>query len=426
MMHIPSMKEITKRRNIGTIKEPDLLLVPLLERFGVRPQPTVGIGDKVGKYQVIGQASEGFSGKVHSPVSGTVENMGQVEQLDGTMSLTVFIRNDHKCSEISLSSSKGDEMLPEDILKKIEDAGIVGLGGAQFPTAMKYNRKGRRVDTFIINGAECEPYLTSDYTLMSQHTEELFQGIILADRVLEAGQIVIAVENSNRELEKVMRPFLDKYEKIRLQVVPDQYPQGGELQLAKTIGKVEIPKGMVPIEKGVVVSNVGTVIAIYDAVVNGRPLIERVITVSGEMVQNPGSYCVLVGTPISHIIEHFGIDMGEGVVVAGGPMMSPQVTNPDAPIHKGTLGIIALGKKQIDRMNCIWCGYCADVCPMKLMPMKYDELYRKGKIARMANYNLTDCIECAACEYICPSNVPLIRSIKEGKAKLKTLKDAAR
>lgn len=424
MMHIRSMKGETKGRKIATIPDPPLLYVPLPARFGNKPEPVVSPGDYVKKYQVIGQSREGYAAKVHAPVSGVVEKIGKHIQLDGTEEMTVVIRNDfmESTEEVTSAASLPDD---GDILRIIEHAGIVGEGGAQFPTAVKYNRKGKPVHTFIINGAECEPFLTGDYALMQQKTEELLEGIMLADRVLEAKQIVVAFERENKELADLFTPFLqkEKYRKVETRIVPNEYPQGGELQLARTVTGIEMPKGTVPLEKGILMSNVGTVYAIYEAVLRGKPVTERIITVSGKEALHPGNYRIKIGTPVSHIVKECGYSDKDIRLIVGGPMMGQAVNDLSAPLTKGSLGVLFLKKESFKRLNCIWCGYCVDVCPMRLMPMKYEESYRQGKIDRMKKYNLDDCIECAACEYICPSNVPLIESIKEGKVLLKKKND---
>lgn len=398
--------------------------IPVFEKFGTRPKPVVNKGDYIKRYQLIAKAPEGFSAPLHSPVSGIVEYIGSLAQVDDMEALTIVIRSDGRDQEQPAPLKKISNDNIEDILQLIEDAGIVGMGGAQFPTAMKYNRKDKKVNTFIVNGVECEPYITSDYALMSYYTEEVLEAILIIDKILDAGEVVIAVENVNKDLEEVFGKYLnkEKYKKISIKIVPDEYPQGGELQLAKTIAGVEIKKGDIPLDHGVVVSNVGTVHAVYNAVVHNRPLVERIITVSGEHAPYPGNYLVKIGTPVSHILKQCGINPEITSVIAGGPMMSPHVRNFSVPLHKGSLGLVALPKRTVDRLPCIWCGYCADVCPMKLMPMKYYQFYKRANYKKLESYNINDCIECGACEYICPARVPLIESIKEGKAKLKAIK----
>lgn len=428
LMHIPSMKGITKSKRIERLKAPDLLMVPLLKVFGSEPQPLVKPGDRVKKYQLIGEAGEKYSARVHSPVSGEVEKIEECKQLNGADAVTVFIRNDHREEEEERTAVSYEDGSPQELLDAIEKAGIVGLGGAQFPTRVKYDRKGKKVDMFIINAVECEPYLTADYALIQEYAREILEGIRIIDRILEADDIVIAFEKVNSELTDVFEPLLQDeiYRKIRIRIVPDEYPQGGELQLIHTLTGKELPKGTVTLDKGLIVSNVGTIYAVYEAISRNKPLVERVITISGPQVQRPGNYRMKIGTPVSHIQQCCEIPLYDSILISGGPMMSPHIRSFSVPFHKGTLGMVALPKRHVERLHCIWCGYCVDVCPMKLMPMKYYELYRKAKYLKLESYDIGDCIECGSCEYICPSNVPLIESILEGKNQLKKIKDAAR
>lgn len=419
-MHIQSMKEQTKYHRIKPIEDPDLFMVPLFNVFGANSEPVVNTGDEVKKYQLIGKSVRGFMVPTHSPVSGIVESIEEKNQLDGSVAKTIFIRNNNKNEEAPIFLKEPDTYTAAELLKVIERAGVVGMGGAKFPTAVKYDKKDKQVNTLIINGVECEPYLSSDYVLMKQCSKEILDGILFINKILDAENIIIAVESINDELKDIFEIYLndEKYKNISVSVVPDEYPQGGELQLVKTLTGIEIPKGSIPLNYGVIVSNVGTVYSIFRTIMEGIPVTERIITVSGENVKNPGNYLVKIGTPVNHIVEACGIDIKDSIIISGGPMMSPQVRDLYMPINKGSLGIIVLPHKDIERLNCIWCGYCVDVCPMKLMPMKFDQFFRRGKYLKLNDYNIKDCIECGACEYICPSNVPLIRSIKEGKSKL--------
>lgn len=420
------MKSATKGKKIESVPEPDLLIIPLPAKFGKKPVPLVREGDAVKRFQLLAETEDRKTVRMHSPVSGMVERIKETLQADGYRALSIIIKNDRQAVEETGLFDDLDSQSTEDIRTMIERAGLVGLGGAQFPLGMKYDRKGKPVKTFIINGAECEPYLTGDYALLSQYTQQVLDGILLADRLLEAEEIVIAVEHANREIESIFRPYLAKkeYRKIRVQIVPNEYPQGGELQLIRTVTGRELSKGTIPLTEGIMVSNVGTVYSLYETVSQKKPLVERVITISGENVKNPGNYRVKIGTPIWHLAEAYGLDPEQSIFIGGGPMMSPRILSLAVPVHKGTLGIVALPREPVERQHCIWCGYCADVCPMRLMPMKYDQFYRRGQYFKLSNYNIADCIECGACEYICPSNVPLIESIKEGKIKLKAIQDA--
>lgn len=425
MMHITSMKDRTKRLSIKPIADPLRVYIPLVEKFGNSPKPLVHEGDEVKKYQVVGKAEKGFSAKIHSPVSGKVVKVEEYQQINGKKAVTIIIENDFQDTEEEAPREDARNASPGEILKIIEDAGIVGEGGAEFPAAMKYKIDDKKVDTFILNGAECEPYLTPDFAMMAQRTEEVLQGILILNRILKAKDIIIAVEEDNKELKNVFEPFFAKeeYKNFRLEIVPNEYPQGGELQLIRTVTGIEVPDEDQPVDHGIIMNNVGTIYAIYEAVVNRRPVIDRVITVSGEKAIECGNFTVKIGTLVSHIIKTVGVPDKDTFVVVGGPMMGNGLVELDVPITKGSTGVLLLEKEKFERLNCIWCAYCAEVCPMMLMPMMYDELYRKGKYKKMKKYDLELCIDCGSCEYICPSNVPLLESITKGKKKLKEMED---
>lgn len=429
MMHITSMKDRTKNKTIAPIGPPSHVYIPLSEKFGNKPKPLVKVGDSVKRYQVVGEAKEGFSAKIHSPISGKVIEIREYLQVGGKNEQTIIIENDYLDTEEELNPPLDYKHLPaSDLLKIIEDAGIVGEGGAEFPAALKYKLDGKNVETFIINAAECEPYLTCDYAIMSQRTDEFFEAILIINQILNATDIIIGIEDDTEELKEIFRPYFEKkeYEKIRLVLLPSEYPQGGELQLIRSLTDIEMPDEKNPIEVGVIVSNVGTIHAVYEAVVHGKPRVERVITVSGEKSKECGNFLVGIGTPVSHIIREVGVPDKNTFVVVGGAMMGKGLTELTVPVTKGSTGVLLLQKNKFDRLNCIWCSYCVEVCPMFLMPMKYEELYRKGRYKDLKKYDLESCIDCGSCEYACPSNVPLLESIQKGKSKLKEMSDAAK
>lgn len=427
MMHIFSMKGKTKGTKIQHISDAPLLHIPLQNYSNCIFEPQVKAGEVVKKYQLIGKTIYGFYTCIHSPVSGVVQDIRESLQSDGSLLPIIIIKNDFLETEVELPPAKDYKQYTSDeLLSIIEHSGIVGEGGAQFPTASKYKPDGKKINTFIINGTECEPYLTADYALMAERTEEFFKGINIVNKILEAEDIVISIEEQNKELQDVFAPLLKRseYSKFRVAVLSNNYPQGSELQLIKSITGIELPRNRRPREAGVIVSNVGTLHAVYQAVVNQKPVISRILTVSGEKAVNYGNFEIKVGTPVGHIVNTLGLPISNNTLIIGGPMMGKSVTDWNVPATKGTAGILLLEKENIKRNNCISCGYCVEVCPMKLMPMKFEEYYRKGKYLSLERFSISSCIECAACEYICPSNVPLIESIKEGKNKLKQLTDA--
>lgn len=426
MLHIESLKERTKNKPIEKLVDPPYIYIPLSRKFGDKPEPAVKVGDTVKRYQVVAKAIEGYAAPIHSPVSGWVSDIKECMQVSGEKVLTIIIKNDFLDTEIELPEGDPLNYSSDEILSIIEDAGIIGAGGAEFPTAKKYQLNGKDVRMFIINGAECEPYMTCDYAIMSQRTREFFTGIGYINKILQAEEVVIGIEENNRDLQELFAPYLEKYKygKCRLQILPDAYPQGGELQLIESVTGIELANGRVPIEVGIVMSNVGTVYAVYEAVAKRIPMVERVLTVSGEQAEECGNFLIKIGTPVRDIIRAVGEPENGSWVIVGGPMMGKAINDLSVPVTKGSTGLLLLNREKFERLNCIWCGYCVEVCPMYLMPMKYEELYRKKKYKQLKTYSLESCIDCGSCEYICPSNVPLMESIQKGKNKLKEMSDA--
>ena len=425
-MKIESMKHVTKKTGLTTMKDPEFFYVPLSQHIGQVAKETVKIGDYVHRYEKIGEVSGKVSSMVHSPVSGKVTEIIENPAANGKKVKTVVIKNDFKYKEIETEKRRIEEVgtfRRDEILEIIKEAGIVGEGGAQFPTHVKYDIGYKKIDTFIVNGAECEPYLTADYTIMSNYVEDLLGGIKIAEKLLRPREVVIGIEEENIDIAEHIEVIIKQSRlfNVKVQVLPTAYPQGSELQLIRSVTGKEIKKSEIPGNHGIIVSNVGTVKSMYDAFTAGKPLVERVVTVSGEKVKTKGNYLLKVGTPLSHIIEQLNPE-DNAKIVFGGPMMGEEVTETSTPVVKGTSGILFLSKDidSVKRENCISCGYCVDVCPMGLMPMKFAESYRKEQYEKLvAVYHLDNCIECGACEYVCPSRVPLIKSIKEGKEKLR-------
>lgn len=425
MLHIRSRKYKTKKQEIKKIPDASLYYIPLYQHIGLPAIPVVTVGSHVLKNQLIAGSSGSISANIHAPVSGTVEAITKHPLADGREVDTVILRNDFKNTAVPSKAFDIDTATKEQLIETIEAAGVVGEGGAQFPTHVKYTvPSGYSIQTFIVNGAECEPYLTADYALMQEKTKELFQAIsLIANRILEAEETVITIEKQNSELIKIFAPYLSEYPTVRVQVLSNIYPQGGELQVIKSVCGFELPKGSIPGKSGVVVSNVGTIYAVYQAIFEQQPLTERILTLSGDTLLQTGNFRIKTGTPVQHILEVFSLTekVKSNLLVVGGPMMGKNVTDTRVPITKGSSGILFFDNKEKKVDNCISCAYCVEACPMHLMPLAFADLYGKKKYADLEKYNLNSCIECAACQYVCPSNVPLMESILKGKDKLKTL-----
>lgn len=418
------MKPLTKNTEIKEIKDSSLFYIPLSQHIGSPSIPIVEIGDYVKKYEKIGDASGSISANIHSPISGDVVDVVDHFIANGKKIKTIIIANDFQNKEADLTKRELRDLKSikkDEIFKIIKEAGIVGLGGAQFPTHVKYDIKFRKVETFIINGAECEPYLTSDYSVMKNFTKEILRGLKVIQKLLNPKEIVIGIEEENKELIEIFEKVQDEEEfKIKIELLPVIYPQGSELQLINTITGKKVKKGELPLEKGVIVSNVSTVKAIYDAFFEGKPLTERIVTISGEKAKNIGNYRLKFGTPVYHIVRELKIT-NEDKVIFGGPMMGTEIFDSRVPTVKGTSGILFLNTEEIERKSCISCGYCVEACPMNLMPFEFADYYKNGKYEKMATANIQNCIECGACEFVCPSRVPLMESIKTGKLILSEL-----
>lgn len=423
MLQIQSMKSETRKMKIRPIADADVFHVPLSQHIGSPAVPVVKCGEHILQYQIIGAAGKGCSANIHAPVSGVVLGVEDIALPGGMKSQAVIIQNDHKneCAEFD-----GTDVSVPGLLRQ---GGIVGEGGAQFPTALKYSEDERgKLNVLIVNGTECEPYLSADYALMAERTESVLRGTEILRSFMRIPEVVIVMEEQNKDLEQVFAPFLEKeeYWNYRIQLLPDTYPQGGELQVIRSVTGIEIPRGTLPKEAGVVVNNVGTVYSVYNAVERHLPLISRVVTVSGEEAGTYGNFEVKIGTPVSHILKELNISSEGKNVILGGPMMGKYVSDTNVPVMKGSSGILLLKDKNERRNHCISCGYCVEVCPMHLMPMKFEDLMRKGRYKALAEYGLNNCIECAACEYVCPSNVALIENIKRGKMMLKQLSNGTK
>ena len=319
-----------------------------------------------------------------------------------------------------------DNLTPDQIVERVQAAGMVGLGGAAFPTHVKIKPPPEhKVDTLVANGCECEPYLTCDHRLMLEKGKEILVGIRILMHALHVDRAIIGIENNKRDAIDNFKKLASNDPAIQIAALKVKYPQGGEKQLVRALLKREVPKNGLPLDVGVVVHNVGTIFAIYQAVQHNRPLMERVVTVTGKKLENPSNFWVRIGTPISDLIEAAGgIPEDTRKIVSGGPMMGRALKNTDVPVTKGTSGILVISEDEASRgtpKNCIRCGECVDVCPMGLEPHLLMNLSEKGMYEKAAQEDIMTCIECGSCSYVCPSHRPLLDYIRFGKTIAKQL-----
>jgi len=426
----PPENKITADKGIKRMTVPKVVNVPIAQHIGIPAEIVVEKKDKVQIGQVIAKSGGFVSSNIHSPVTGVVTKLDMIIDTSGYKKQCIVIRTDAKdesnFEEKEYPLKTNIEIEPAAILQKITDCGIVGLGGATFPSQVKLNvREGTKLDHLIINGVECEPYLTADHRLMLEKAQEIVVGIKILMKALHIENAVIGIENNKKDAINLFKSFVNKEDGIKVAALQVKYPQGGEKQLVRAILKREVPKNGLPLDVGVIVHNVGTIFAIYEAIQYDKPLIERVVTVTGKNLENPSNFWVKIGTPIKDLIaEVGGLPEGTRKLVNGGPMMGKAIKNTDVPVTKGTSGILVISEDEASRgeaKNCIRCGECVFVCPMGLEPHLLMNLSEKGLYERASNEDIMTCIECGSCIYVCPSHRPLLDYIRFGKSIVKKL-----
>lgn len=420
----PPENKLSIHSKITDLPVPEKVIVPLTQHLGAPAKPVVEKGDIVKVGQLIAK-SEGFvSANIHSPVSGKVLKIDKALDASGYKRDSVFIdvEGDEWLDTINRSSDLKKEInfSAQEIIAKIAEAGIVGLGGATFPSHIKASvPKGKTADTLLINGVECEPYLTADHQLMLEKPEELLVGIEIVKKALGVNVAIIGIENNKPDAIEKLSSKAKSYQGISVQPLKVQYPQGGEKQLIKAVLNREVPSGGLPIDIGAVVFNVGSVYAIYEAVQKNKPLFERVVTVTGKSVKKPSNFKVRIGTQISSLIEAAGgLPEDTGKIINGGPMMGKSLASTEIPVVKGSSGILIIRQEESKRKAvepCIRCSKCVSVCPMGLEPYLLGALGEKSYFDRLEKEKVMDCIECGSCSYTCPSGRPLLDHIRFGK-----------
>ena len=410
--------------------EPDILVVPLSQHIGAPCQALVKKGDQVTMGQKIGD-NEGLCVPVHAPVSGKVKAVEPRPHTSGTMVMSVVIENDHLdtlCPDISPRTKEEVEKLtPNELMAIIREAGIVGMGGATFPTHVKLSSGLGKVDTIIVNVSECEPYITADDRLCQEYAAEVVSGLRVIMKVLGLPTAHIAMENNKPAAAAALKEVIG--DDILLDILPAKYPQGAEKQLIKAVAGREVPSGGLPAAVGCAVFNAATCKAIHDAVYEGMPLIRRIVTVSGDIVIEPKNLMVPLGVSFNALLEAVGHHDPPYKVLSGGPMMGAAQYDLMVPVIKGSNAVTILGKQNryaMDNPSCIRCGKCIYACPMRLMPVLMYKAIQTGDPAEMQSVNLMDCIECGCCAYTCPASVPLVLAFKAGKHKIREAAAAAK
>lgn len=432
-IHPPEQKALTANKPIRQLPLPKQLILPLQQHIGRQGDLLVKVGDKVLKGQALTQSTHPMAVPIHAPTSGIISDIKKsvIAHPSALSEPCIFLDVDFEdtwqprkiCQDYTTLSQ-------QQIIKKIADAGIAGMGGAGFPTHIKVDPKPE-INFLIINAAECEPYITADDLLMCEQSEAIVDGIKILDKLLAPAFILIGIEDNKPKAIKALQYATKNIEKVRVCVLPTKYPTGGEKQLIKVLTGKELKSGTLPINSGIVVQNIATCFAISDAVINDVPLIKRVVTVTGQALSNPQNVWALLGTPVHHLLESTGFSAentkSTPPVIMGGPLMGFTILNELVPVVKTSNCILAPSKKEMpsafdhisNEVECIRCGQCAEVCPSQLLPQEMQWSAKAKDHPQLMKLNLFDCIDCGACAYVCPSQIPLVQYYRIAKAEIR-------
>ena len=413
-----------QQSNPGTILDlplPQRLLIPLSQHIGAPAKPVVKLGEQVYKGQLIAQAAGFISASVHAPSSGTISAIEAfpVAHASGLEAMCIELQTDGQDSwHEGISSADADTLDNQRIRQRMQDAGIAGMGGAGFPSSAKL-ATDKPIHTLLINGVECEPYITADDTLMQVHSPDIISGANLLLRLLEQAKCIIVIEDNKPQAITAMQQAASEHADIEILVIPTKYPSGGEKQLIENVTGKQVPKGGIPADLGILCQNVATVKAISDAVYLGQPSIERIVTVTGNGVKQPGNYRIRIGTSVDYVLQQCQADAQASPVILGGPMMGFQLPSIQVPLVKTSNCLIVPDQQELPSkdtsMACIRCGQCEVACPAQLLPQQLYWLAKSDAFDKIEQYNLMDCIECGACAYVCPSQIPLVQHYRYAK-----------
>ena len=424
-VHPSERKELSEQFALVRFPEPDTVVIPLSQHAGAPAEALVQVNDTVKVGQKIGEQAGFISSPIHSSVSGTVIAVEpRMHPTKGPGVLSVVIKSDGKNTlHESVKPHKSlDELSPDEIIEIVKDSGIVGMGGAGFPTYVKL-KPNKPIDAVLLNGCECEPLLTADHRVLLEYADDVIFGLKATMKAVSAPKGIIVIEDNKPDAIELLQAKTADLENIEVVVARTKYPQGAEKMLIKRVLGRQVPSGGLPADVGAVVCNISTVKAISDAIQTGMPLVERVVTVTGEHIRKPGNFIVKIGTSTQELIDYCGGICGDDVTVkAGGPMMGFVLNDLNVPIIKGSNGIIAVDTDHSVEVSCIKCGRCVDVCPMELSPLYFSKYADEENWLGMKEKNVMDCIECRSCEYICSSKIPLVTKIKAGKNAIRGMK----
>lgn len=425
-VHPSYNKELASNLAVEVMPLPEKLAVYFTQNLGAPPEPVVEKGSEVKKGQIIAKATGFVSAPVHAPTSGVVKSINLYPHPVGTDMPAALIIPDGKDEWLEGFDIERDTggLEPEAIKKMIHEGGLVGMGGASFPTHVKLSPpEDKPIDLLVLNGAECEPYLTADHRLMLEHAEEILAGADLFARVLGVDKVIVAIEKNKPDAIEAMRGAVRERKGFSVEALDVVYPQGAEKQLIFALTRRRVPAGGLPMDVGVLVQNVGTAFAAYEAVRFARPLLQRVVTVTGNAIEQPKNVLARVGTTFEDIVRFCGGIKGDaGKVISGGPMMGVAQYSLDTSVTKGTSGIVLLTRNEIPQFvsdACIRCGRCVTVCPMRLNPSALSIFAERMKFDDAGEYSVNDCIECGCCAYVCPSKRPLVQHFRRAKAELR-------
>ena len=431
-------KETTQGKAIKRLPFAPRLIVPVSQHIGAPAKPIVKVGEEVLRGQVIAEANGFMSVPVHAPATGVVSDIGLMPSAAGPKTLAIVIdvyKGDSQ--QVRYSDPVTLERLSRDeLLQRVQATGMVGLGGAAFPSHVKLKvPEGKTAHTLVINGCECEPYLTCDHRVMLEDPEALLQGIRYVLNILGASKAIVGIEDNKADAAEAIKAKLKPDDPITVELVETKYPQGAEKMLLKSLLGIEVPAGGLPIDLGIVVNNVGTVAQLGKLLPQGEGLIERVVTITGSNIEKAGNYLIPIGTPVRFILEQLGITAGHDEIILGGPMMGMSLASLDVPITKGTSGLLIFKERTfIDQQGeqsgtvfpCIKCGRCVDACPMYLNPAQMGWLAGSREYGLMeSDFHLNSCFECGCCSFVCPSNIPLVQYFRIAKSVNREIKGKA-